>query len=400
MATFDGNGLVIDRLADIKTAIQDDLKLAFGDGINLSETSTFGILVGIFSERYYLLWEKLEAIYNASFPEQAYGNYLDEIVALNGMQREPASKSNVTLRFTRSNNPADGDVEIPVGTQANAVGSSVIWVTKVAATILTGNTTVDVEAEPENTGSIAAVAGTITVLVSAPANVGAVTNPDIARLGTDEETDSELKIRRWTELGRVGTATEAGIRSALLAMDIIANATLILNDTDSTVDSQPPHSIAAYVGVVNASTGDAATRNLIAQTIWDSKAAGINTYGDLTGTAVDENGDDQLVYFSEITPIRIWAKVLITINSEYDASYDQSIKDALQSYSESYLTAGVDVLVYKLEGAVTNLGIEGIVELSVQTSLNGVDYASTNRTVEPQEIAYINSTDVTLEKDT
>ena len=51
MATFDGNGLVIDRLADIKKEIGDELKDAFGDGVNLAETSPFGILLAIMSGR-------------------------------------------------------------------------------------------------------------------------------------------------------------------------------------------------------------------------------------------------------------------------------------------------------------------------------------------------------------
>lgn len=399
MATFDGDGLIIDRLADIKTSMQNDLKAAFGEGINLSETSTFGILVGLMSERYYLLWEKLEAVYNASFPEQAYGNYLDEIVALNGLVREPASKSSVTLRFTRSSDPGDGDVTVPLGTQARAPNSSTIWSTTSEATILTGTTTIDVSAEPENTGPLNAIVSSITTLISAPANVGAVTNPGAASPGRIEETDAALKLRRWTELGKSGTATEAGIRSALQAMDIVASAAIILNDTDIIVGSQPPHSIACYVNIVDGSIGDPDDRNAIAQTIWDSKAAGIATYGVYNGTAVDTNGDDQTVYFSEISAVRIWAKVNITITSDYDtSSADDAITAGLETYSNNNLQAGVDVLTYKLESAVANLGLVGILQLSVETSLDDITYDGTNKTIDPEEVAYIEAVDVSIVK--
>jgi len=397
MGTFDGNGLVIDKLADIKEGMETELKAAFGEGINLSATSTFGILVGILAERYYLLWEKLEAVYNASFPEQAYGNYLDEIVALNGIAREPASKSGVTLRFTRSNDTNDGDVAVPIGTQVNAVGSSVIWSTTSAATILDGTDTIDVSAEPENTGAFNAVPDSITVLVSAPANVGAVTNPTQASPGTEEETDAELKLRRWTELGKTGTSTESGIRSALQAMDIVSTATIVLNDTDLEVDSQPPHSIACYVAVVNASTGDSATRDEIAEVIWASKSAGVSTYGDLSGTAVDTNGDDQTVYFSELDSVQIDVTVTLTVTSDYDTSNsDDTIKDQLETYSDGNLQAGVDVLTYRLEGEVATLGLEGITELVITTRRDSDALASANIVIAANESAYISTANVTI----
>jgi len=399
MATFDGDGLVIDRLADIKEEMQDELKAVFGDGINLAETSPFGILIGIMSERYFFLWEKLEAVYNASFPETSFGVYLDETAAFNGVVRESATKSTVVLEFTRSNDINDGDVVVPAGTQANATGSSVLWTTLADTTILDTTLTATAAAAPVDYGPIGAVQDSIIVLVSAPANVGAVNNDAAAEIGTLEETDAALKVRRNTELGKVGTATEAGIRGALQLLDIIATASLILNDTDFAVGLQPPHSIAAFIDVVNASTGDEETRDLISQTLWDSKGAGINTYGDLSGTAVDENGDDQTVYFSEITTLPVYVKVFITITSDYDdVNSDAAIAAAIENFSITELVAGTDVLNYKVECAATNVGAEGITQLRTEMSLDDITYASDNIPVGPEEVAFLDSTLVTFVK--
>ncbi len=398
MATFDGNGLVIDRLADIKTDIQDDLKEAFGDGINLNETAPWGVIIGIISEKYYLLWEKLEAVYLASFVDTSYGNYLDELVALNGMTREPASYSTVVLEFTRDNGIDDGDVTIPAGTQASVPDSSTLWTTLADATILDGTMTITASASPTDTGPFAAVQDTITSLVSTPANVASVNNPAAAEIGTIEESDAALKIRRWTELGRSGTATESGIRSALQALDNVATATVILNDTDNTVDGRPPHSVSCYVDVVSGAITDPAIATELAQTIWNAKGAGIQTNGDESGTAEDTNGDDQTVYFSDITTQNVWVKVYLTITDDYDSASDDAIALALQTWGELNLTAGTDVLNYKIEGAATNVGATGITALRTEMSTDGAAFSDSNISIGPDGVAYIPEGTVTFVK--
>lgn len=250
MASFDGNGLVIDRLADIKADMQTNLRSVFGDGINLAETSPFGILIGVMAERYSLLYELLEAVYQASFPNTAFGVYLDELVALNGITRDAATFSTVSLTFTRSNGTNDGDVTVPLGTQVTDPNSpTVIWSTDAAGTILDGTDIVAIPATASEVGPIGALTGVLTSMTSIPTNVASVTNPAGATEGRAEETDSELKVRRETQLGRSGTATEPGIRSALINMTEVTTATVVLNDTDLTVGDLPPHSFEAFAAL-------------------------------------------------------------------------------------------------------------------------------------------------------
>lgn len=494
MASFDGNGLVIDRLADIKTEMQDSLKATFGNGINLSETSPFGVLIGIMSERYSQIWELLEAVYEASFVNTAFGIYLDELVALNGIVREQATASVVTLTFTRSNAINAGDVTIPLGTQANASSSTILWSTDAEATILDGTTTISVQATASELGAIGALTGTITQLVAAVPNVASVTNLTDATEGSNQETDAELKIRRAQQLGREGTATQSGIESALQLLDEVRRAIVDQNDTDFTVGDLPPHSIAVSVGteagfnlgqisnlvydapfvasnsiavtidavpiaaspiaftVDNATTlaavaaalqaesvifsavsdgtdtidiqgstsadltiasvvtggvsqpvatfseispaGD--TLDVIAQTIWDSKAAGIQTYGDLVGTAVDANGDDQAVYFSEVDEVRIWVRLTLTTDADFDPGSETTIAAALEEYANINLTPGVDVLNYKLLCAVSDVDAAGILDIVCENSLDGVSYAAVNRTILASQYASIDSSDVSF----
>lgn len=495
MASFDGDGLVIDRLADIKLDMQTTFKGAFGDGIDLSESGPFGVIIGILSERYSTLWEILEAVYEVSYPSMAFGIYQDELYALNGLVREAASASVATLTFTRSNPISSGDVIIPVGTQVFATGSTVLWETDSVATILNGTSTISVQATANQVGPIGASAGTLTNFTSKPPNVLSVTNPADATLGNNEETDSEFRARRQTQLSRPGTATEAGIVGALNLLPEVRRASLDINDTDVTVGDLPPHSFRANIGVetgfnlgqlstlefsgplvtgnsiaitINAVpiagspvafntsnantlsliaaalqaeslvalaasdgvdtiniqgstsedltiaavvTGGASqptatfsqispagdTLDVIAQTIWDSKAAGIQTVGEFSGTAVDENGDDQTVNFSQVEAVRIWVRFTLTTDSDYDAgTAEPAIAAALAAYATANLLPGVDVLNYKLLCSASDVGSPGILDIVCENSLDGVSFAAVNRSIAAGEYATIDSADVSF----
>lgn len=78
---------------DIISEIQSSLQSALGQSINLLPESVFGQIVGIFSEREALLWQLGEAVYNSQYPEGAEGASVDNILALNGLRRLPATAS-------------------------------------------------------------------------------------------------------------------------------------------------------------------------------------------------------------------------------------------------------------------------------------------------------------------
>jgi uncharacterized phage protein gp47/JayE len=590
MASFDGNGLVIDRLADVRTAIEDDLREVYGDGINLTETSPFGVLIGIMAERYSELWEMLEAVYEASFPNTSFGVYLDELVAFNGIVREPGSFSSVLLTFTRSNDLTDGDVLVPINTQVTSNNSNVIWSTTAEATILNNNATTTITATPDEIGPIGALAGTLTNLVSSVPNVASVTNLADATEGSDEETDAELKLRRQQQLGQAGTATATGIVSALQLMEEVRKATIIVNDLDiSDGDGRPPHSFEAYVSLepafnlgqqmtlvfestlvysaafvadnsielrlngeliagspvvfntdtnttldlvaaaylaedevaatavdytrrevrlsrsgaaftassvvtlgasqptatfqtagflagctingtvdsdpvgpivfntdqintladiatafqaepeihtaisdsidtitlvgnsnvdvtltaditYSAGANDAATFSTtapvgttlddIAQTIWDSKAAGIQTHGDFTGTATDIEGDTHVMSFSDISDLRLFLEVTLTTSpeNEYDPLLsDAAIKQALADYALVNFLPGVDVFSYKLEAVVAGVEAPGINNVSVGISETASGYTVQNpKVISTSNFATVSTSDITI----
>ncbi|TDI74591.1 MAG: hypothetical protein E2O82_03670 [Betaproteobacteria bacterium] len=492
MSSFDGNGLVIDRLADIKTGMQDDLKDSFGSGIDLDERGPFGVLVGVMSERYAKLYELLEAVNDASYPDSSFGVYLDQLSAFNGVVRESATSSVVNLEFSRVDG-SSGDVTIDATTQVFATGSTLLWETDVEATILDGEDTVSVQATANETGPSVALAGTLVNMVSTPGQVGSVTNPSDATVGREQESDAELKARRKEQIARPGTATESGIRSALNLLDSVRSAQVVLNDTDVEVDGQAPHSIAAYVSAETGSsykqdselvfslpltTGQSiaillngvaiagspvafdtdndttldniataieaesdvntATRNgsdkidvdggsggevvlaltvsggggpfaavtqtfvgdnlnEVAQSLWDSKGGGIQTYGEIYGIAIDTEGAQHLQYFSTVDNIDIEVQYTLSVDATYDLSNTEAaFKKAAVDYGQNNLTPGVDVLSYKLLCAASDVGASGIRTLSCGIRVAGGGSFIDEVVIGPSELALVESNNVTF----
>lgn len=80
--------------AEILAEIQASLQSSFGTGINLSASSIFGQIAGVFSEREALIWEALQAVYSSQYPNGAEGTAVDNILALcPGIRRLAATAS-------------------------------------------------------------------------------------------------------------------------------------------------------------------------------------------------------------------------------------------------------------------------------------------------------------------
>lgn len=86
-------GFVPKQQQQIISEANATLKSTFGSAINLGAETVFGQLVGIFSEREALLWQAMQGIYASWTPGGAEGIAVDNILALAGLQRLPATAS-------------------------------------------------------------------------------------------------------------------------------------------------------------------------------------------------------------------------------------------------------------------------------------------------------------------
>lgn len=92
------NGFNMKRLSDIAQETKDDFVAEFGPQINLSGQSPMGQIKGILDNGVSELWEVLQAVYDSQNPQTAEAISLDNIAALTGVTRLPATFSTVTAR--------------------------------------------------------------------------------------------------------------------------------------------------------------------------------------------------------------------------------------------------------------------------------------------------------------
>jgi len=314
------------RLDEIKTDLETLFQTVYGNNINLSPESPDGQIIGLLAGSFSDLWEIAEGAYNAYNPSAATGVTLSNLVQINGITRNEASSSVAILTFTGT----DGTT-IPSGTIVSHVNSQEQFITESSAVISGGS--INIEAYSSNIGIIEASAGTLTEIETPITGVSSVTNLDDANVGSERETDVELRARRLRSLAISSQSTVDSLYSVISNLDFVTQATVLENDTDIT-DSNglPPHSVQIIaVGGLDEDIGNA---------IWLNKPAGIISFGDESVIISDSQGLPHTINFSRPDTIDIYVRVELTKFSNYPANGDNLIKQAIVDYCNGNLVEG------------------------------------------------------------
>jgi uncharacterized phage protein gp47/JayE len=235
-------------------------------------------------------------------------------------------------------------------------------------------------------GPIAAPAGSLTRIITPTPGWSAVQQPQDATLGTNLETDEELRDRYATGVYRLGAGTMPSIRANLL-QDIVGLTSLAVyeNTTDSTDgDGRPPHSVEAVI-----EGGDDAA---IAAAIYRLKPAGIASYGTTSRPYVDETGYTHTIRFSRPADQLVWLKATLVTSSEETVPGDVAARAAAAMVQAgNALGVGEDVLLQRIAAAVF-AATSGVARVSL-TAVVSVSapaagaYSSNDITIGPRQRA-------------
>jgi uncharacterized phage protein gp47/JayE len=210
-----------------------------------------------------------------------------------------------------------------------------------------------------NTGPTLALAGTLINIVNPVVGLERIFNYTDLPTGRNEETDSELRARRQESLQVVGSATVEAIRSRLIqnVADVLA-VSIVENRSDTAdMDGRPPHS---YEVVVSGGVNEE-----VAQEIWNTKPAGIETTGDIEIIVTDSQGGLQPIRFTRPTDKYIWVNVELTLNGNgsFPDGGEVAIKQNIVAYGQT-LGVGGKVLFQALFGPV--YAVPGIVNAEIE----------------------------------
>lgn len=180
-------------------------------------------------------------------------------------------------------------------------------------------------------------------------------------LGSDLETDIELRLRRLQELRAQGKATIEAIRAALFLVPGVADVFVDENDTDYISGlGVPPHAVEAIVRAPTATDAD------LAQAIFDTKAAGIRAFGTTTEVVTDSQNVDHDIGFTRAAEVDIYIEIDLAVNTDaaagtvYPADGDEQVKAALVAKGAA-LGIGDDVILEVIKCAA--FAVDGVLDV-------------------------------------
>jgi len=242
-------------------------------------------------------------------------------------------------------------------------------------------------------GSTSVPIGTIINIETPVSGLDAVNNLVTGVTGRNLETDDEARLRRKQSLRVAGAGTVPAIEARLLNdVEGVTAATVIDNRKD-VVDGEgrPPHSLEAIV------TGG--TDQDIIDKIWETKPAGINTFGNVSGFATDSQGTLQPINFSRPVELSITVTVEFDENTEeiLPLNFEQAIKDAITEFSQTEQNVADDVTVQRYLTPIYSIPGVGVVTL-LEMNKPATPVTTTLIVVASNEIATFSDINITVTK--
>lgn len=294
-----------------------------------------------------------------------------------------------SLGFTISFAGAAGKQEQPLITMDdNSLLDGATPVVETIAETVMGVNQGEVNCQALTTGPTQAEAGTLTVIVNPVGGLDSVINMVDAVIGRDVETDNALRSRRATTLQSAGAGTPEAIRSRLLNLAGVIDAFVFENQTFVVdPDGRPAKSFEAVVS--------GGVEQEIIDLLWLVKPAGIATFGSVSGTTTDSQGQTQDINFSRPTDKDVYLEVDLTVDPELFPSNGLDTAESLLVTRGNEFGIGTDVVVTpSLICALDS--IPGILGIVVRIGFTASPTLSANLPIAPEEVAVFDSSRTTV----
>lgn len=304
-SSLDPTGLTIEPKPQIVADLIAQYQAIYGNGINVDSNSPDGQRINIEAQAITDLLELLLDTYNTFAVATSYGVRLDQLLALNGIQRKQGTftlaQVAVTVRLFLTLPGLDQSLVTPFTVKDNAGNQFQLLASHVF--IVAGTVTLTFQAV--NVGQVQTTANTITNIVTSILNVTGVNNPSVAAdlIGVNEENDSQLKVRHDQSFSLASTGPSDSLEAALRNTPNIQDAFVIENNTAATVASIPPYTIWVITrGGINTQ---------IANTIYAKKSPGTPMKGSTSQLVNRPNGTTFLAQWDQAISQSLFVKFSI-----------------------------------------------------------------------------------------
>jgi uncharacterized phage protein gp47/JayE len=450
-------GFISKPLSVILEEERADFKTAFGEDVDISDTSIAGVYIANRAAKIAQLWEILDGLYSAGDVDTAAGVYLDRLVDFVNVQREPAISTQVSeclwgsegtriyarslarlvstgdLFRLRDNITIGRDHLLGVWLKVSSVVAGSVYSFKIkGVTIEYTATDTDDETSiqqgiaekietvmPElfisenlgddglkihiddgmtpfafemtdqkmeilllgaygvyiaqTPGPIYAPIGTLTEVVSNVDGLDSIFNYATGITGRVVESDTELRVN-LSERQKQSSSSEAAIRNEIIKVDGVQYVEVYSNREMIYYNGRPPKCYEAVV--VGGSDTD------IAKTILDRGPGGIQAFGNITMTLIDDAGHEQTIGFSRPVNQYIWFKIGIILTSEerFPLNGNDAIKDNIIAWALKNSAVGADVFYQRF--SIPIYQVPGVAEAIIKIA------GTTDPSTPPEEADY------------
>lgn len=315
------------RLDDLVTALEGHFQDVYGVNFQVEPETKQGQIIANLANEFASLWDAAEDSFNSFNPSTALAKALSDLVQYNGLIRQVATQSQVTLTLTGT--PA---TLIPAGSQAEVVDTGEKFATSVSV-ILDGGGNATVAAESVNFGPIVGAANTITNIFTPITGWSTVDNLSDAVLGLELESDEELRSRRNNSTAFNAQNIVESTAAQLLALDDVVHALVLENDTDTDPDA---NGVPAHSGEAIVSGGDDDDIGVI---LLRNKIPGIPWIGNTNIPTLDSQGVPIDLNVTRPTEVAIIVQVDVTATPDFPSGGADLIAQNIVDYAEGILIA-------------------------------------------------------------
>ena len=381
---IDNTGIHVPTYEDIRDDLIASMKQIFGQDIYLADDSQDYQQICIFAKKIFDTNSLAVLVYNNRTANTAVGTGLDNLCALVGIKRKPATYS--TCQLTVNGVPGT------VIKNGQASDGTNVWDLPKTVTI-PDNGIIIVEATSHEKGYIPALPNTINIIVTPNYGWLGVTNTYQADPGIDVETDASLRARYAVSTQLPANSVFESLLASLKQLTEVTKVKGYENDTGETNDiGLPPHSVTFVVE--GGEDIDVATE------IYYKKTPGCYTNGTTAVNVLSTTGNISVIRFYRPTYKDIYVKVFVKKLSGYNDNYSTDIKNAIVDYIN-----GIDLAetVYRSilwSVAISQMNSIASPEYSVtdiQISTDGQTYSQADVSMLFNESALTDASKVTIE---
>lgn len=354
-------------------------KTLFGDTIDTSELTALGKYIRINVADLDTLYQTLEGVYYARFPNTASGVSLDRLCPFAGITRNAATyaRHKVTLTGTAG-------ATIEAGFEVSNENQSAVF-HLIDDYVIGDSGTVTAYVDCNEAGNVGNItSASINTIVNPSADVESVSGVTLTSAGKNRESDTLLRTRFSQAVSGIGSGTMEAIKGAIMGVNDVDGCTIKENDTDSTVDGIPPHSFECFV----LSNDLSVTHSLIGQAIFEKKPLGIKAFGEISVEVADKNGNIHTVSFTKTIRKELYIEINLITNDSFPDNGEDIIKTNLVNFLAAF-TNGETVYRSSLYNAIN---IDGVVSVE-SLKLSGTE---SNITCAANEVARVSPNNITI----